>query len=255
MSARHAALCPAATLEGSAGRLRVHGAAPAGAAAGAVLVAHGRNGAADQAHITPVVAACLARDYWVAVPDLCYSAANDSAGPAAGFTMTAHLADVRTVLDWAAAQPAWATGGPRIAAGHSMGAYAVLRLAAETAAAGTITGVMAISPVIAGRALIAARERMGPHALAALSAELPGAFAEWPRHDMMPLASRITQPAAVIVGADDTLTTPQDAKTLADALPNLVHSAVLGGEHHCPLGADYAASLAVALDRLTGRAA
>lgn len=127
--------------------------------------------------------------------------------------------------------------------------------AAEVAAelAGEIAGVVAVAPVVSGAMLLAARRRMGPAALAALLAEVPGAARDWPAHDLIPLAPRIAVPVAVIVGADDAITPPADARLLADALPDLVAFDVLAGAHHCPLGADYARSIAAALDRIDGR--
>lgn len=241
------ALSPAITLPGSAGAMTVHQAAPMGAARGVALIVHGRNGAADQGHIRPVVDACLSAGLAVLVPDLCHSAANASGGAAGDFTMAAHLADARAALAYARTLPLWQGGPARLLIGHSMGAYAVARLAAE---ASDVTGVLALSPVISGTALLAAREAMGPAAIAALRQELPGAFDEWPAHDALPAADAITCPTGIIVGADDTLTPPEDARILAGRLRRLVHFEVLPGEHHCPLGAGYAASLTAALAHL-----
>ncbi len=237
-------------LRGSAGAMRVHRYRRHAAPAGTALVAHGRNGAADQPHMLPIIDACLERSLAVVAPDLCHSSANDSDGDSADFTIAAHLEDVRTALAFAREAEALAPMAPLLLIGHSMGAYAAVRLAAE-APAGTIAGVLAVSPVVSGRALIAARRAMGPDALAALRAELPGALAEWPQHDLAPIAAGLAVPCAIVVGADDTLTTPDDAQALAALVgANCVSLDVVPGEHHCPLGKDYARSLGAALDRL-----
>lgn len=236
-------------IAGSAGEMIVHHLHPQGVPVGTVFLAHGRNGAADQPHMRPVIEACLARSLAVVAPDICNSDANESAGSSADFTMAAHVADLRATIERTTAAASATGSPPPLLIGHSMGAYAALRIAAE-AAAGAFGGVLAISPVISGRALIAARERMGAAAVAALRAELPGAFLEWPQHDLAPLAAAIDVPCAVIVGADDTLTTPADAATLAGWLRHLVWHDVVAGEHHCPLGEGYALSVGTALDRL-----
>lgn len=236
-------------LAGSAGEMIVHVFLPRGPAAGAALVAHGRNGAVSQDHIRPVIEACLERSLAVIAPDLCNSAANESAGTVAEFTMEKHVADVRTVLAAAPTLAPWSPREPRLIIGHSMGAYAAVRLAAE-AAPGTLTGVLALSPVVSGRALIAARRAMGARAIAELRAEVPTALEEWLRHDLSLLARKVKCPAAVIVGEDDTVTPPADAALLASWLPHLVWHDTIPGEHHCPLGKDYARSIGVALDHL-----
>ncbi|ORE93368.1 hypothetical protein ATO13_11861 [Stappia sp. 22II-S9-Z10] len=236
-------------LEGSAGPMRVHVHRLSEGHKGWAIVTHGRNGAADAPHMTPIITAALMRGLGVVAPDLCASAHNLSAGAAADFTMGGHLADLCAVAAWAAGELAAEPAGPRILVGHSMGAYASLRLAAEGGPFAA-TGVVAVSPVVSGAALIAAREAEGPHVVAHLREELPGAFDEWPQHDILPLAGGITMPVAVIVGEIDTVTPPRDAARLAAAVPNCVWHSVLAEEHHCPLGAAYGLSLGEAFDRL-----
>ncbi|MEM6548774.1 MAG: alpha/beta fold hydrolase [Pseudomonadota bacterium] len=224
---------------------------PSSPASGLALVVHGRNGAAAAPHMIPAVDTCLTRNFVVVAPNLSHSAHNDSAGVASGFTMAGHLADLQAVYRWARAR-AKTEGVPlsqTLLVGHSMGAYAVCRLAAERPQ-GEITGVVAISPVVSGNALIAARRRLGEAAIAAMRRELPQAETEYPQHDLAPVVADLTMPLAVIVGADDTVTPPQDATAFAATVPRAVHTDVLVGEHHCPLGPGYRRSLGTALDQI-----
>ena len=242
------------TLRGSSGDMLVHCYRRGGRTSGTAIVAHGRNGAADQPQMLPVIDACLERSLAVVAPDLCNSAANRSAGAAADFTMAAHLADVAAVVDFTMREAPAEADAPFLLIGHSMGAYAAVRLAADGPAKRP-TGVLAISPVRSGAALLAARRAMGPGAIAALGTELPGAFAEWPQHDLATVAADLAVPCAIIVGADDSLTTPRDAEALANLLgANTVYLDVVPGEHHCPLGKDYARSVGAALDKLIASA-
>lgn len=236
-------------LEGSAGAMAVHVYEPTGRATGCALVAHGRNGATDQAQIVRMIDACLSRQWRVYAPELCHSAANESAGEARRFTMAAHTADVRTVLSWLAALGEDAAPDKMVLLGHSMGAYAVIH-AAASAPQPKVSGVIAVSPVVSGSALLEARQAMGEAAISMLRDELPQAFEEWPTHSLADIAPRVSVPAAVIVGADDSITPPADAMTLAGWLTDCVWRDVIPGEHHCPTGEAFSHSLAAALDRI-----
>ncbi len=251
------------------GLMQIHVHVPE-APVGIALIAHGRNGGAEQNHIRPITAACLAHNLVAVVPDLCNSAGNDAAGEKSAFTMAGHVADLSAVLQWLNPDapapraggwvaPPFATGadlaGERAAPvliGHSMGAYATCRLAGAPDQPEP-RGLLAISPVRSGPALLEARHTMGPKAIAALQRELPHAFEEWPDHDLAPLLPEIACPSAVIVGARDTITTPKDAWTLARALSDCVRFDVLPGEHHCPLGDAYATSIATSLELILAR--
>ncbi|MBK0398312.1 alpha/beta fold hydrolase [Limibaculum sp. M0105] len=223
---------------------------PGSTPAGIAIVAHGRNGAPGQPQVACMTDAALRRRLIVVAPQLSNSAAGDGAGRPEDFTINGHVAELRAVVVWTQALPEL-TDLPAapILMGHSMGAYAALRLAAEDAG-GRIGGVVAVSPVVSGASLIAARRRMGAAALQALASEVPGALETWLEHDLLPMAARITVPVAVMTGAADALTPPADAERLARALPNVVALDILANEEHCPSGAVYAASLDRALDRI-----
>ncbi len=120
---------PAASLPGEMRAAVLRPAHPSGRFA---LVLHGRNGAWDQPQMTPAIRACLGRGLPVLAPDLCASSANASPGAAEEFTMSGHLADAGAALDWVEASRetlGWRRDPPLLI-GHSMGAYAALRLAA-----------------------------------------------------------------------------------------------------------------------------
>ncbi|MEL6766668.1 MAG: alpha/beta fold hydrolase [Pseudomonadota bacterium] len=222
-------------------------------ARGLAVLLHGRNGAPDQPQIIEAVAALARHGFTVLVPALPCSAPNaaeDTAGGTADqFTMTQHYEDAARVLDWAGKGGAAALGappGPLLAVGHSMGAYAALRLGAERGAK-AVGAVLAISAVVSGEAILAARAAMGPAALEALEREVPGAVAEYAGHDLGPLAPQLTQPTAFLTGTRDGLTRPGDVARFAELLPAPFVATIPDAEH-CPSGPAYS----VALDRALG---
>jgi pimeloyl-ACP methyl ester carboxylesterase len=219
--------------------LDLHGVEPGRRGA---IVAHGLNGAPDQPHMVPVIAACLDAGLAVIAPNCRNSNTNGSAGNSQTFTMADAVADLREVLSWAETE---AQVSLALIAGHSMGGYAALRIAAELP---RIPAVLAISPVTRGNLLIAAYE--AERALDVLDRELPAAREEWPWHDLLPLAERITQPVALIVGELDHLTKVAHVAALRDRLPNVVFWRVLDAEPHCPIGPDYKPAVAAALQEL-----
>ena len=112
-----------------------------------VVTAHGRNGAARAPHMQKLIDAYRARDYAVVSPDCCASAWNDSAGNEADFLLEHHVRDVHRTIDWAitnAAALGW-NGAHLALCGHSMGAYAVARLAADDYA-GRVAHLLLVSP-------------------------------------------------------------------------------------------------------------
>ena len=206
------------------------------------VVGHGLSGAPGQPHMLPVVAACRAAGLGVMAPHFRNSGANASDGTTRDFTMAGAVADLAEALDWLQAE---GFGAPALVAGHSMGGFAALRLAAERE---EIAAVLAISPVTAGRLLIAAHEAEGT--LDMLAGEVPQAIDEWPTHDLAPLGPRIAQPVALMVGERDHLTQVAHVLMLRERLANVVFWQVLEGEPHCPVGPDYPRALSAALQQL-----
>lgn len=217
--------------------------APHRRATGVCLLAHGRNGAADTPHMTPISAAYLARGWAVVAPHLGESAANPGHGDGTGFTLAGLVRDLRAALAWTRAR----FDVPVAVAGHSAGAYGAARLAGED---GPVAHLLGVAPVVSGAALLAARAALGPGAIAALRAEAPRAVGEWPSHDARPALAAFSGPAGVIVGARDGLTPPADARAFFAAAPDGRFFAVLAGQDHCPSGAPFRDALDAALAAL-----
>lgn len=206
------------------------------------LVAHGRNGAPDQAQMLPIVAACLRAGLGAVVLHCRNSDANCSDGTSRSFTMEGVVADLIEAMEWLQAAGFMT---PVLVAGHSMGGYAALRLAAETP---KLEAVLAVAPVTSGVRLLAAHRAHG--SLEILDREVPSAREEWPRHDISPMARNIKQPVALLVGSLDHLTQVPDVTALRAQLSNVVFWRVLEGEPHCPVGAGYKAALTEAMTQL-----
>lgn len=245
-----------------------HVAAPAGTVRGLVLLLHGRNGAAGQPQIEAIARAYLARGWQVAAPDLPHSEASPGSGASSEFTITGHAAAAAEVLGWLrgagpAASLALAGGhaaaaedvlgslrragpvAPFALAGHSLGAYAAAVIAAQ---AGALHHLLAVSPALSGRALLAARRAMGPDAVAALEREAPLMRAEMEGCDAAPALARLTAPVAVLTGGPDGITPPRFARAFFASAPEGRFYATIPDQHHCPTGPGTARLLDAALD-------
>jgi len=210
---------------------------PEGAPRGLAVTIHGRNGDAASPHMRKVIGPYLNRGYVVVAPNLSASEHNDAAGTGADFTISGHVRDARRVIDWAIAE-AGRRGWPRAPlalAGHSMGGYAALRIAAEDEE-GRYAHVLAVSTFTTGERQLAVRMRLAPDAVEILARECPAAVTDWPRHDILADARRLTLPVAVVAGAGDMITPPANCKELFDRLPNGVCWAVMPEAHHCMEG-------------------
>ncbi len=212
---------------------------------GVALLVHGRDGAGTSAHMVPIADAYVGRGWRVVAPDLPFSRATPGSGPPEDFTMQRHVEDARQVLAWVLGEMPVAR---RLAlAGHSMGAYAIARLAAESVAA---EHLLAVSPVVSGTALLEARRVMGPAAVEALERDAPGLRAEMTAHDAVPALRRLTAPVAVVTGREDGITPLAAARAYFAAAPAAAFYSALPGQHHCPAGPLYTTALAAALDAL-----
>jgi pimeloyl-ACP methyl ester carboxylesterase len=212
---------------------------------GVALLVHGRDGAGTSAHMVPIADAYVGRGWRVVAPDLPLSRATPGSGPPEDFTMQRHVEDARQVLAWVLGEMPVAR---RLAlAGHSMGAYAIARLAAESVAA---EHLLAVSPVVSGTALLEARRAMGPAAVQELERDAPKLRAEMTAHDAVPALQKLTAPVAVVTGREDGITPVAAARAYFAAAPAAVFYSALPGQHHCPEGPLYTAALAAALDAL-----
>ena len=214
-----------------------------GGTGGTLLLIHGRNGAPDQPHIAEIAAAYLARGWRVIAPELPHSSALPASGPPSDVTLAGHTAAARQVLHWIrSSEPET----PVALAGHSIGGYTVGRLSCEPG----LHHILAVSPVLSGPALLAARRAMGPDAMAELEREAPAYRAELETADAAPVLAGSTAPVAVITGAEDGLVTLDHARAWFAAAPGARFFAALPGQHHCPEGPACATALAAALDVL-----
>lgn len=208
---------------------------------GTVLLAHGRNGAPDQAQIAEIAEAYLARDWRVAAPELPNSIALPNSGPPEEVTFSRHAQATAEVWGWLVRQ--W-PDTPQALAGHSIGAFAIAQLAG---AAPEAHHLLAVSPPISGMVLLSAREAMGPAAIEAVQREAPLFYAEMPLADAAPSLARSNAPLAVVTGAEDGLVRLHDARIYFTTAPNGRFFGALPDEHHCPAGGACAQMLAAAL--------
>ena len=222
--------------------LQCHVADPAGTPRGLLLLIHGRNGSAAQPHIDEIARAYLDRGWRVAAPDLPHSEATPGLGASADLTMTGHAAAAARVLRWLRAQD---LTRPFALAGHSLGAYAVALIADQ---AEGLHHLLAVSPALSGRALLAARRAMGPDAIAALEREVPLMRAEMEACDAAPALARLAAPVAVLTGAPDGLTPPRFARAYFASAAEGRFYATIPEQHHCPVGPVTRAFYDAALD-------
>ena len=208
---------------------------------GTVLLAHGRNGAPDQAQIAEIAEAYLARDWRVAAPELPNSIALQNSGPPEEVTFSRHAQATAEVWAWLVRQ--W-PDTPQALAGHSIGAFAIAQLAG---AAPEAHHLLAVSPPISGMVLLSAREAMGLAAIEAVQREAPLFYAEMPLADAAPSLARSNAPLAVVTGAEDGLVRLHDARIYFTTAPNGRFFGALPDEHHCPAGGACAQMLAAAL--------
>ncbi|ODN70260.1 alpha/beta hydrolase family protein [Methylobrevis pamukkalensis] len=212
------------------------------------VVIHGRNGNSDSPHMMKVVRPYLRRGYAVVSANLCASEWNGSAGTGADFTIGQHLRDARRVVQWTldnAEDQGWRTDG-LVLAGHSMGGYAVLRLAAEEFE-GRIAHVLAVSTFTSGARQIEVRRALAPDGIEVLARECPRALDEWPTHDILALADRLTLPVGIVAGRGDMVTPPANCKELFDLLPDGICYLVMPEAQHCMEGETSEAVIEAAL--------
>lgn len=219
------------------------------------ITAHGRNGAARAPHMQKLIDAYRSRGYVVVSPDCCASAWNDSAGNEADFLLENHVRDVRRTVDWAVANAkALGWSGDHLGlCGHSMGAYAVARLAANEYA-GRVAHLLLVSPFTSGVRQIEAREKYHPDGIANLRRDVPRALDEWPRHDIFTVIDRLTLPVAIFAGAKDIVAPPENVRELAERLPSLPLYRQLPEASHCLEGGDYQTELIDAIAQLDAKA-
>ncbi|WP_237152632.1 alpha/beta fold hydrolase [Oryzibacter oryziterrae] len=220
------------------------------------LVVHGRNGLSHAPHMLKIIRPYVAQGYVVVAPNCTGSAWNDSAGEERDFLLASHTRDALRAADWAlghADEIGW-TGDYFALAGHSMGGYSAARLAATDLRDRT-RHLLLVSPFTSGARQLEARKAQGPEALAILAREVPRAIAEWPEHDIFPLATRLTLPVAVVAGVLDPVTPLANVREIAAVLPHLSELKILEQASHCLEGGYYRSELTAAVAALEAAAA
>lgn len=208
---------------------------------GTVMLVHGRNGAPDQPHIAEIARAYLSSGWRVAAPELPHSAATSDSGPADKLTLASQRDAARQVLAWV--RSLWPET-PTALAGHSLGGFTVGTLAQGDEG---LHHLLAVSPVMSGRRMLAARRALGPQAMAELEREAPLYRQELETADIAHGLGTTTMPVAVVTGAADGLVTVDHAKAYFQAARNGVFFGALPDVHHCPTGPACARMLAAAL--------
>ena len=196
----------------------------------------------------------------------------DSDAPEGGYSMAAYADDLARLLDKLRVQKA-------VVAGMSMGGYIVfeflrryrdrvngLILCDTKAEADTADGKQArdaMAEVARAHGAAAVAERMVPRLLgrttqqtqpqliqqvtemvtrAPVSGIIGALQAMRDRPDSMPLLGTIAVPTLIVVGQEDELTPPANARTMLDAIPSAALTTIAGAGHLAPLEAPTAVS-------------
>lgn len=197
----------------------------------AVFLVHGRNGAAVQPQMSALAEAYLRRGWAVVAPDLPFSVASPDLGAPEQATMAHHVAAATAVFDALLARRDGTA--PLALCGHSLGAFAIARLARSR---GGLHHLCAVSPVLSGQHLLAARAAMGGDALAVLEQEVPQMYASMAEESCALDLAATRTPVAVMTGTRDGITPPDHARAYFAACRNGRFFSVLPGLHHCPDG-------------------
>jgi len=156
---------------------------------------------------------------------------NESDGDYEDARQGLHCEDLEDVVKWSQKQD-WFTG-PLALSGHSMGGYAVIRYTQDHPE--KVNFLVPVAPVVSGALILQAYKRHKPNILKEWketgmyereSTSKPGVIRrqhwdvmeEWQNHDLLPDADKIKVPILMIVGSEDTSCTPQDVKSLYDAM-------------------------------------
>ncbi len=212
---------------------------------GVVFTQHGRAGSMNSPHELAVANAYREAGYRVISLDATNSQNNNSDGPLEDFTMRQHITDLADAIEWA--KRYGLIVHKFSLAGHSMGGFSALYLAA-TKYRDEVEHVLAYAPFTDGTKQIEARKLYQPDILANMrvtgfynelsdNGKVMGrltieSLMEWEEHSLYPVMNRLTMPVHVITGSEDTVTPLNHVGPFATKLPHCKGIDVIPGAGH-----------------------
>jgi len=198
---------------------------------GLAFVMHGLGGFKEQPHVETFAQAFQEKGL-TAVRFDTTNTLGESGGDYADATVTNYYEDLEDVIAWAKTQPFYKE--PFALSGHSLGGICTALFAEKYP-----TKVLALAPVstvVSGALSVEAQKADEPEEFANWektgwseeeSRSKPGMIkrlkwshiADRLNYDLLPEAGKLTMPVLLVVGGEDTTTTPAHIKMLFDALP------------------------------------
>lgn len=202
---------------------------------------HGRSGTMDYEHNQAAINVLRLEGYRVIAIDATNSQNNPSDGCLENFTIPEHTSDLEDAIKWA--QASKQCSNKFLLAGHSMGGFSVLSVAAAAEFRDQVSGVIGYAPVTDGKKQISQRLHLKNRDDLAkviqqgyLSEDskrlMFEKIMEWADSSIFPKIDQIKAPVALIAGGRD-LWVPEDhVKAAVEALPNCVHFQTVSGANH-----------------------
>ncbi len=198
---------------------------------GLSFVMHGLGGYKEELHID-LMANTLFENNYIVINFDGTNSKGESEGKYEDATMQKHYEDLVDVIDWAKSQTWY--NEPFVLAGHSMGGYAVARYAEEFPL--QVKGVFPFGAVFSGKDIFETYKRLRPEEIKdweetgwthrtsiskpEFEMKLPWSHMEERlKHDLKPMADRITMPILFVAGENDSSCPPSDQKKFYDLLP------------------------------------
>ncbi|MFA6393009.1 MAG: alpha/beta fold hydrolase [Candidatus Paceibacterota bacterium] len=198
---------------------------------GLSFVMHGLSGYKEELHIE-VSAQTLFENNYIVVNFDATNSRGESEGKYEDATMQKHYDDLVDVINWSKTQ-SWYKE-PFVLAGHSMGGFAVTKYAEEFPV--EVKAVFSFAAPYSGKDNLETHNKFRPEEIKEwketgwmrrVSNSKPGFELNLPwshmeerlKHDLKPMAYKITMPILFVVGEDDKSCLPSDQKKFYDLLP------------------------------------
>ena len=208
---------------------------------GLTFVMHGLGGFKEQKHIETIAKAFKDNDYTVIRFDTT-NTLGESDGNYENATTTNYYEDLEDVINWAKTQEWYEE--PFCLSGHSLGGISVALYAENYP--NKVKAVAPISPVISGKLNQENKDKQvlsdwkesgwlikESHSKPGMIKKLKWSFMEdCLKHDLLPMAGKLTMPVLIIVGSEDTSTPVNHQKILFNALPQLKELHITEGAPH-----------------------